>query len=66
MPVQGVSFYANYSESFNLLLVRAFTVDGQVLDPESATQYEGGVKLYLLDGALSSTIAIYRIIKKMH
>ncbi len=63
-PIQGVSLYANYAQSFKSLLVNSFTADGSVLDPETSTQYEGGVKFYLWDGRLSSTLALYRITKR--
>jgi iron complex outermembrane receptor protein len=63
-PIRDVSLYADYSRSFNLLLVTAFTANGSILNPETATQYEGGVKFYLLDGRISSNMAVYRIIKK--
>jgi len=60
-PFRGVSFYANYSMSFNRLLGQAITFNGSILEPQSSTQYEGGIKLDLWGGRLSSTAAFYRI-----
>lgn len=61
-PFSGASLYASYSESFNLSLVTGIKADGLILEPQSSTQYEGGIKLLLWDGRLSSTASLYRII----
>lgn len=61
-PVEPISLYASYSRSFNPNIF-ALSFDGQILDPETATQYEVGVKGEFLDGRLSTTLAAYQIIK---
>jgi len=62
--IKGISLYANYSKSFNSFLFSSFAFDGSILDPEKTEQYEGGMKFYLWEGRLSSTVAIYRITKR--
>ena len=63
-PFKGIAIYGNYSRSFNLLLVNSFRPEGAVLNPEKSDQYEGGVKLDLWGGRLSTTAALFKIIKK--
>lgn len=54
----NLSVYANYLQTFNNV---APTPTGQTFRPEKAYQSEGGVKLDLLDGKLSSTLSYYHI-----
>jgi iron complex outermembrane recepter protein len=62
-PIEPISLYASFSQSFNpddLLSVQA---DGSVVDPSTATQYEAGIKGEFLNQRLSATLAAYRINK---
>lgn len=61
-PVQPVALYFNYSTSFQPLLGTTF--NGNAFVPERGVQYEGGVKLDLLNGRLSATLAGYQITKQ--
>lgn len=63
-PIDGLSFYGNYSRSFFLIVANAFSLDGSFLNPETSDQYEAGVKLNLFEDRLSSTASIFRINKK--
>jgi len=53
-----VSLFANYQNGF---VNKAPDAEGQIFDPEQANQAEGGIKLDLFDGKLSSTISYYDI-----
>ncbi|WP_114941087.1 TonB-dependent receptor [Mucilaginibacter endophyticus] len=59
-PVKDhVSLFANYQNSFNNQT--GTTENNKPLKPEQANQIEGGVKLDLFDGKLSSTVSYYDI-----
>ncbi|MFC0517270.1 TonB-dependent siderophore receptor [Mucilaginibacter angelicae] len=59
-PVKDhVSIFANYQNSFNNQT--GTTENNKPLKPEQANQIEGGVKLDLFDGKLSSTVSYYDI-----
>lgn len=58
-PVERLSLYASYADSFEQLVGQA--VDNRVFLPTRGTQYEGGAKLELFDGRASVTAAIYDI-----
>lgn len=60
-PVPWLAFYGNYVESLGASNGRSTT--GQGLQPETAQQFEAGVKLDLLDGKLTSTLAVFEITK---
>jgi iron complex outermembrane receptor protein len=61
-PVRPVSLYVSYATSFNP--VAGTTFDGAAFEPERGVQYEGGVKLDVLGGRLTSTVAIYQLTKE--
>jgi len=54
-----VSFFANYQNGFTN--ENGTDYAGKTFKPEEANQLEGGVKLSLFDGKLSSTLSYYRI-----
>ncbi|WDD36548.1 TonB-dependent siderophore receptor (plasmid) [Nostoc sp. UHCC 0926] len=58
-PIQPVSLYASYSESFSQNIGTTF--EGSLFKPSSGTQYEVGVKGDFLNGKLSSTLALYQL-----
>ena len=61
-PLPWLSFYGNFSRSFGG--TNALPVPGQPLfAPQIGTQFEGGVKAALFDGALTATLAYYDITK---
>ncbi len=62
-PLSWLALYGSYVESFgaaNAELSRT----GEAFDPETATQYEAGLKTELLDGKLSATLAFYHLTKQ--
>lgn len=61
-PWPWLSFYANYVESLGANNGR--TGDGSPLQPQTARQYEGGLKTEFFDGRLTSTLAFYHIVKE--
>jgi len=67
--VEGQSFYASYSESFEANSVASFVSfgatppDGGEFEPTEGEQYEVGVKSEWLDGRLQTSVAAFRIEK---
>jgi iron complex outermembrane receptor protein len=59
----GWTAYGSYSQSFRpqIGLVGA---SGKALDPETGQQWEGGLKLDLLDGKLNATAAVYHLTRQ--
>ncbi|HYE37045.1 TonB-dependent receptor [Methylocaldum sp.] len=60
-PWQWLSVYGNFVESIGSNLGRSFT--GEVLTPETATQYEIGTKTEFWDGRLIASLAYYHLAK---
>ncbi|MEH1929448.1 TonB-dependent siderophore receptor [Nostoc sp.] len=60
-PIQPISLYASYSESF--VPNNTLSANLVALKPARGTQYEAGIKTELLDGKLSATLAVYEITK---
>lgn len=61
-PWQWVSFYGNYVESFGPSNGRTRT--GQPFQPQTATQFEIGLKTEFFNGNLTSTLAFFHITKE--
>lgn len=62
-PIQPLAVYANVTRSFN----PTFTATGaanNLFIPETATQYEAGIKADVVPGRLTSNVAVYRILKQ--
>ncbi|BCA56531.1 Ferrichrome-iron receptor [Nitrospira sp. KM1] len=62
-PIPQASVYANVTRSFQPNF-GPFTVADNQFKPTTATQYEAGVKTVIVPDRLTSTLAIYRILKK--
>lgn len=60
-PMPWLSLYGNYVESFGTN--NGVSATGEAFDPQKAKQYEAGVKSELLDGRLTTTIALFEITK---
>lgn len=60
-PIKELSFFANYSQSFNPST--ATTVGGTLLKPERGEGFEVGVKTELLDRKLLATLTYFNITK---
>lgn len=58
-PIEQLSFYASYSQSFTPNTLTQTTINGEFLDPEEAEQFEIGAKAELLDGRLAVTLALF-------
>lgn len=65
-PIDSMSFYLNYSESFNpaSLTDQAQDITDGFLDPETGNQIELGMKNEWFDGQFMTTLAVYRIEKQ--
>jgi len=59
-PAENISLYGSFSQSFEQTLF-ASSVDNTPFEPQRGTQYEIGVKADWLDGALSTTLALYHL-----
>ncbi|ALA57335.1 TonB-dependent siderophore receptor [Nitrospira moscoviensis] len=67
-PIKPVSLYANYSKSArqldNFSVFRAMTPAGTLPTPETARQYEAGIKTELIEGKLYANAAYFNIEKE--
>ncbi len=61
-PIPGLSLYGSYVENFGTEQGRPF--DNTSLKPETAEQYEVGVKTELFDGRLTGSLALYDLTKQ--
>ncbi|HJU04235.1 MAG TPA: TonB-dependent siderophore receptor [Nitrospiraceae bacterium] len=62
LPIRQVSVYANVTRSF-IPNFGPFTAARNQFDPSTGTQYEAGIKTDIVPGRLTSTLAVYRILK---
>lgn len=63
-PLTWLALYGNYVESFSSADDFSRSFSGEDFDPETATQYEVGLKTDFFDGRLFSTLAWYDLTKK--
>ncbi len=63
-PSEAVSLYASYTSSFKPTTSNFQNFDGSTFDPETATQYEVGIKADFFDGRLSTTLAAFDLKKQ--
>lgn len=62
-PIQPISLYASYSQSFNPS-DGAFDASGNLLEPEKGEGFEVGIKAELIGDRLSATLAYFDITKQ--
>ncbi|MGH8568598.1 MAG: TonB-dependent siderophore receptor [Gammaproteobacteria bacterium] len=60
----GLGLYGSYTESFGASAQFGRSRTGEAFEPETATQYEAGLKADLLDGSLTATLAYYHLTKE--
>jgi iron complex outermembrane receptor protein len=63
-PIKPVSFYGNYVENFGIPNAFFSGIDGQSPRPETAQQWEAGIKTEFLDGRFSATAAWFHLTKQ--
>jgi iron complex outermembrane receptor protein len=63
-PVQAASVYFSYSGNYGATPLGAVTANGKPLPPQSAQQYEFGIKTEWLHRRLSATTSVYQITKQ--
>jgi len=63
-PIPEVSLYGNYVENFGRANAFSTGFGGTALGPETAQQWEAGVKTELFDGRLTGTLAWYQLTKQ--
>ena len=64
-PIEAISLYSNYSQSFNpqpFLYNRS--ADGSLLEPESGEGFEVGVKADLVPNRLAATVAYFNLTRE--
>ena len=64
-PIEAISLYTNYSQSFNpkpFLYNRSF--DGTLLEPETGEGFEVGLKGEIVPNRLAATVAYFKIAKE--
>ncbi len=64
-PIEAISLYTNYSQSFNpkpFLYNRS--ADGSLLEPETGEGFEVGVKAEIVPNRLAATVAYFNITKE--
>jgi iron complex outermembrane recepter protein len=62
--VKPVSLYATYTENFGATPLGNTPAPGKLLPPESARQYEFGIKTEWLDQRLTVTASVYQLTKQ--
>ncbi len=61
-PIPQVALYSNVTRSFQPVF-DPFSAASNIFKPTTATQYEAGIKAEIVPGRLTSTLAVYRILK---
>jgi iron complex outermembrane receptor protein len=62
-PIKVVSLYGNYVQNFGVPNIQ-FGAGGANLSPQSAQQWEAGIKTELFNGRLTGTLAWYQLTKQ--
>lgn len=63
-PLEYLSFYASYGNSFSPQFPNQRTLDNRLFDPSIGEQFEAGVKLSGFRGKLSGSLALYNLTYK--
>lgn len=63
-PVKPVSLYASYTANYGATALGGQTPNGQPLPPQTAQQWEYGIKGEFLGGKLTTTASIYQLTKE--
>ncbi|MBK8816124.1 MAG: TonB-dependent receptor [Methylococcaceae bacterium] len=63
-PIKEISLYGNYVQNFGVPNAFQSGIGGAALGPETAQQWEAGIKTELLGGRLTGTLAWYRLTKQ--
>ena len=63
-PIPQLSLYGSYTSNYGATALGALTQSGAPLHPQSAQQYEVGVKTELFDKRLSITTSVYNLTKE--
>ena len=63
-PVKPLSLYASYTANYGATALGGQTPNGQPLPPQTAQQWEYGIKGEFLGGKLTTTASIYQLTKE--
>lgn len=63
-PVRQISLYGSYTANYGLTALGAVTQSGQPLPPQTAQQWEYGIKGQFFDGKLTATASVYQLTKE--
>ena len=61
--ISGLAAYVSYATSFQPVTFGA-RANGTALEPETGQQVEGGFKIDMFDGRLTSTISVYHLTRQ--
>lgn len=62
-PIGSLSLYANVTRSF-IPTFGPFAAASNLTVPSTGTQYEAGIKTDIVPGRLTSTVAVYRLVRR--
>ncbi|HNP61848.1 MAG TPA: TonB-dependent siderophore receptor [Nitrospirales bacterium] len=63
-PIEPVSLYTSWTKGFQPSSASSVNPDGESFKPERSTQYEVGIKAFLLDNRISATLAWFHLTRK--
>jgi iron complex outermembrane receptor protein len=63
-PIKPVSFYASYTANYGTTALGARTIDGSPLPPQTAQQWEYGIKSEFLEKKLTTTMSFFTLTKE--
>lgn len=63
-PIEPVSLYTSWTKGFQPSSPSSFNPTGELFKPERSTQYEIGVKTFMLDNRVSATLAWFHLTRE--
>lgn len=63
-PAEALSLYTSWTKGFQPSSASSFNPNGELFKPERSTQYEVGMKAFLLDNRLSATLAWFHLTRE--
>ncbi|MCS6287695.1 MAG: TonB-dependent receptor [Nitrospira sp.] len=63
-PIEPLSLYTSWTKGFQPSSAASFNPNGELFKPERSTQYEIGMKTFLLDNRLSATLAWFHLTRE--
>lgn len=63
-PIESLSLYTSWNKGFQPSSPSSFNPDGALFKPERSTQYEVGMKTFMMDNRLSATLAWFHLTRE--